>query len=241
MDVTSLTDVLEPLGPSTTVTIDATENDEHGPRERALRWEDLRGELARAGAPTEDLEAIGEVVTTPTGVGGEVSRFVAARGGQVVLDALLVEGALNGVGSAGTGPILDVVPLLRYEARHAPVVVVYADREGAEIEVLSAVGGPVADAASVHGSTFHIHQVGIGGWSTHRYQHTTQNTWRANAEDVSEKVDHLVRENAAVAVVLSGEQKSRTLIKDRIGAQVPVVEVEGDRRGAGASDRKSVV
>jgi Bacterial archaeo-eukaryotic release factor family 2 len=235
VDVTSLTDVLEPLGPSTTVTIDAAADDPTRGHERHLRWRDLRGELEQAGAPADDLAALDQVVDQPTGVAGEASRYLAARGGQVVLDELFIEDALNGVGSATTGPILDVVPLLRYEARHAPVLVVRADREGADIEVVRAAGGPVQDSASTHGSTFRIHKVGIGGWRAPQYQRRTASTWGVNADQDVDEINRLVREHACVAVILSGDVYARNLIAERLGVQVPVVQVEGDTRAAGSS------
>lgn len=235
MDVTSLTDVLEPLGPSTTVVVDATADDPTRGHERHLRWRDLRGELERAGAPAEDLAALDEVVDRPTGVAGSASRYLVARGGRVVVDELLVEGALDGVGSATTGPIPDVVPLLRYEARHAPVLVVRADREGADIEVVRAAGGPPEGSASTHGSTLHLHEVGAGAWAEPQFQRSSENTWRVNAASAAHEADHLVREHACVAVVLSGDVHARGLIADQLTVRVPVVQVAGDTRAAGSS------
>jgi hypothetical protein len=92
----------------------------------------------------------------------------------------------------------------------------------------------VEDSASTHGSTFRIHKVGIGGWRTPQYQRTTANTWHANAGEAAGEVDRLVLDNAAVAVILSGDQRARQLVLDQLHVRVPVVQVEGDTRAAGS-------
>ena len=236
MDVTPLTEVLEPLAPTTTVTIDLTAVDENGATERRLRWEDLRGELARAGAPDIDLDALDGAVTEQVDLAGGASRYLAVRGGRVVLDEVLVEHSRNGVGEASTGPIVDVVPLLRYQSRHAPVVVARADREGADIELVDAVGGPVQDSTSTEpAKTLHMRKVRQGGWKEPEYQHTVANAWFANAEEPAKRIDHMVREHGAVAVILSGDVYARRLVAEQMTVRVPVVQVEGDTRAAGAS------
>ncbi len=237
MDVTSLTEVLGSATRSTTVVLDVTNADEAGAHERVVRWQDLRRDLSDAGAPEEDLAALDPVVAAPTGVGGPVTRYLAARDGRVLLDQLLLEGTRNGVGEASTGPIVDVVPLLRYEHRHAPVVVVHADREGADIEVVSAAGGPASDSTSTHGSTLHLHKVGLGGWAAPQFQRASENTWRGNAEQAAEQVEHMARQAGAAAVVVSGDVHARRLVVEalHLPQTVAVAQVEGESRAAGSS------
>ncbi|CAA9422447.1 MAG: hypothetical protein AVDCRST_MAG35-2082, partial [uncultured Quadrisphaera sp.] len=237
MDVTSLTDVLGSDAPSTTVTIDATNADEAGAHEREVRWQDLRRSLEQDGAPAEDLAALDAVVGAPTGAAGPATRFLAARGGQVLLDRVLHEGTRDGVGRASTGPVVDVVPLLRYEQRHAPVVVVRADRGGADIEVVTAAGGPATDSTSVDGSTLHLHKVGLGGWAAPQFQRHSENTWATNAAEAATEVQRLAREAGAAAVVVAGDVHARRLLVSQLHLPeaVAVAEVEGDARADGAS------
>jgi hypothetical protein len=237
VDVTSLTDVLSSDAPSTTVTIDLTSADEAGAHQQRVRWQDLRRDLERDGAPQEDLAAIDAVVGAPSASSGTATRFVAARGGQVLLDRLFHEGTRDGVGRASTGPVVDVVPLLRYEQRHAPVVVVRADREGADIEVVTAAGGPATDSTSVHGSTLHLHKVGVGGWAAPQFQRHSENTWATNAAEAAAEVQRIAREAGASAVVVAGDVHARRLLVSQLSLPeaVSVAEVEGNVRGDGAS------
>ncbi|SDQ18681.1 Vms1/Ankzf1 family peptidyl-tRNA hydrolase [Quadrisphaera sp. DSM 44207] len=239
MDVTPLTEVLEPCAPATTVVVDLTAAEERAPDEVRLRWQDLRGRLAADGAPAEDLAAVDEVVTAPPGVGGAVSRYVAARGGRVLLEEVLVEGQRDGVGSGTVAPIVDLVPLLRYEQRHAPVVVVRADREGADAEVVTAAGAPPVETASTQGSTLHIRKVKVGDWAHPQFQRRSENLWQGDAEQAGAEVARLYREHAASAVVLSGDVRARQLVAEQLRELLPpgapVVQVEGDRRADGAS------
>lgn len=235
MDLTQLDDVVGSWDVSTTVTVDVTATDEAGPHQRELRWRGLREQLAADGAPEADLAAIDEVMGRPVDAGGPLSRYVAVRSGKVLLEELFSGAARDGVGAGVTGPIVDVVPLLRYQDRHVPVVVVYADREGADIEVVSAAGGPVQDSASTSGETEHIRKVQVGGWRHSRYQRVSENVWRANAEEAAGEVMRLLTENGARMVLLSGDVRARQLVAGALPDEIPVVQVEGDTRAEGSS------
>jgi hypothetical protein len=209
--------------------------DEAGAHEREVRWRDLRRQLESDGAAPADLAVLDEELTRPAEGSGSRTRFMAVRGGKVVLDELLFEGTPDGVGSASVGPIVDVVPLLRYRSRHAPAVVVRADREGADIELVTAAGGPAEDEASTHGSTEHIRKVQVGGWRHSHYQRVAENVWRGNAEEAAAEARRLLQENGASVVLLSGDVRARQLIAEMLEPVLPVVQVEGDTRADGAS------
>lgn len=237
MDVTSLTDVLGAPAPSTTVTIDITSTDEAGAHEREVRWHDLRRTLVDAGAPAEDLDALDGAVGAPSGTGGPATRYLAARGGRVLLDQVLHEGTRDGLGKASTGPVVDIVPLLRYEHRHAPVVVVRADREGADVEVVTAAGAPATETASTSGSTLHLHKTSKGDWAAPGFQRRSDGVWRANAADAAAQVSRLARTSGAAAVVVAGDVHARRLLVEQLELPqaVAVALVDGDARADGAS------
>jgi hypothetical protein len=235
MEVTWLGDVLADLEPAVTVTVDVSTPDESGAQQRETRWRDLRRELESDGATEADLAAVDEVLAAPTEAGGAQVRFVAVRAEQVLLNELMFESARDGVGSASLSRIVDVVPLLRHQARHAPVVVVRADREGADIEVVTAAGGPALDGTSSDGSTEHIRKVQVGGWRHSHYQRVSENVWRGNAENAAVEAGRLLERNAATLVLVSGDVRARQLLVDALPDRVPVVQVEGDTRADGAS------
>jgi hypothetical protein len=115
------------------------------------------------------------------------------------------------------------------------VVVVHADREGADIEVVTAAGGPVEASASTHGSTEYVHKVKIGGWRQSHYQRVSENVWRGNAEDAADEATRLFQEHSGKLVLLSGDVRARQLVAAALPQMIPVHQVEGGTRAEGAS------
>ncbi len=239
MDVTSLTEVLGDLAPTTTTLLDVSVTSATGVQERDLRWRDLRRSLEDDGAPAADLEAVDAAVVEPLedGVGGDLQRFLAVRGGTVVLDQLLHQASVDGTNAGSTGLLPDVVPLLRYDTRHANVVVVRADREGADVEVLSAASAPPEDTETVRGSTLYLQMTRKAPMGGSGYEESTRNTWRGNAEEAADVVGSMVREHSAAAVIVAGLPRARTLLVDALSLPegVEVTEVEGEARAEGSS------
>ena len=87
-------DPLKPLldhdGPLTTVCLDVTRAEEAGDRELRSRWNGLRKRLEAAGAPSETIDALAEVVLRPTHVPGPHGRFVVASGARILYDLSLI-------------------------------------------------------------------------------------------------------------------------------------------------------
>lgn len=238
MDVTSLTEVLGEIAPATTATIDVGTADDSGNHGRELRWRDLRTSLEADGAPEADLAAIDAALEHPEpGVGGQVQRYLAVRGGEVLLDTTMRQSSPDGIGTASTAMLPDVVPLLRYDARHADVVVARVDHEGADVEVVSAVSGPSEASESVHGTTMYLHKTRKGPVGGSGFASSTENVWRGNAEEAAAVVGRLAREHSAAAVVVAGEARSRALLVEALDLPegVEVGQVDGDARADGAS------
>ena len=91
MKLDSLKPLLHHQGPLTTVCLDVTRADEAGDRELRARWNGLRRELERKGAPTGTLDAIEDVVLRPTHVPGNHGRYVVASGERVLFDRILAD------------------------------------------------------------------------------------------------------------------------------------------------------
>jgi hypothetical protein len=102
--------------------------------------------------------------------------------------------------------------------------------------VFSALDAPAEDSARVKGRTKHIHKFGGGGWAHLRFQHSTEEAWRKNAEEVAALVDAKAKEHDVTLLVLGGEQRARTFVVEALPPGYDVVEVEGDVRAAGASE-----
>ncbi|WP_166804847.1 Vms1/Ankzf1 family peptidyl-tRNA hydrolase [Cryobacterium sp. Sr8] len=80
-------------------------------------------------------------------------------------------------------------------------------------------------------------KVQAGGWSHARYQRATEEVWRANAEEVGNTVDRMVREHEPAFVIVSGDARARELLLEDLAPESldRVVEVPTHTRAAGAS------
>lgn len=238
MDITSLNEVLGELAPTTTTVLDVSTTNESGAHERDVRWRDLRRTLEGEGAPAADLEAIDAALGEPAeGGGSDLQRYLVVRGGTVLLDQLMHQASRDGTDVGSTGSIADVVPLLRYDARHAKVVVVRADEEGADVEVVSAASAPAEASQSVHGTTTYLHKTRKGGLGGSGFAESSENVWRGNAQEAAAVVDRMVRQHSAAAVVVAGQAHARTLLVQALSLPegVEVGEVDGDARADGSS------
>jgi Bacterial archaeo-eukaryotic release factor family 2 len=236
MNLSSLRTVLTEAAPTTTVWIDARRGEENGDHEVALRWQDLADRLRDAGAPDADIEALSSAATAPTGRPDPSSRLLVARGGRVVLDEVVADTPPDGIGQVSFDQLPDVEPLVAADRGQVGFVVARIDRVGADVDVFAAVDAPPEDSAHVEGRTQHIHKFGGGGWSQLRFQHSTEEVWRKNGEQVAALVDSKAREHDVTLLVLGGEQRARSFVVEALPPGYDVVEVEGDVRAAGASE-----
>jgi hypothetical protein len=236
MNLESLRTVLTAAAPTTTVWIDAQRGDENGDHEVQLRWQDLADRLRDAGAPDADIEALASAATAPTGRPDPSSRLLVARGGRVVLDEVVADTPPDGIGQVAFDQLPDVEPLVSADRAQVGFVVARIDRAGADVDVFSELDAPAEQSAQVKGSTSHIHKFGGGGWSHLRFQHSTEEAWRKNAEQVAALVDEKAKEHGVNLLVLGGEQRARTFVTEALPQGYEVVEVEGDVRAAGASE-----
>jgi hypothetical protein len=236
MNLSSLRTVLTEAAPTTTVWIDAGRGEENGDHEVQLRWQDLADRLRDAGAPAADIDALASAATVPTGRPDPSSRLLVARSGRVVLDEIVADTPPDGIGQVAFDQLPDVEPLVAADRGHVGFVVARIDRIGADVDVFAALDAPAEDSAHVKGRTKHIHKFGGGGWAHLRFQHTTEEAWRKNAEEVAAVVDSKAKEHGVSLLVLGGEQRARTFVVEALPAGYDVVEVEGDVRAAGASE-----
>jgi peptide subunit release factor 1 (eRF1) len=65
-----------------------------------------------------------------------------------------------------------------------------------------------------------LHKPNAGGWSQRRYQERAQQTWERNAEDVAGQVVGLVRRVDARLVVVAGDDRATTLLRDALPTDV---------------------
>ena len=234
MRLDRFTDLYAAAGPMATVLLDVSRDSEDAAHQVELRWRAAREDLAGQGAPGELLDAVEPLFLEPTHVPGAVSRLVVASSGDVRTDELVHDHVDPGVVTYGDLP--DLTPWIELQDGAVPVLLVLADREGADLELYRALAGEAVERSEIHGVTVHIHKVPVGGWSHLRYQHHTEEIWRRNARQVADEIEHHVSHGLGI-VVLAGDVRARAEISEALGGRASdsVIEIEAGGRADGAS------
>jgi len=221
-------------GPMATVLLDVSRDTEDAAHQSELRWRAARAELAEQGAPDQLLDALAPLFTEPTHVPGPVSRLAVGSGADVRLDDLLHDHVEPGVVTYGDLP--DLTTWIELQDGAVPLLLVLADREGADLELYRAFAEDPVDTQEIHGESMFIHKVPVGGWSHLRYQHSVEEVWRRNARQVADEIEHHVAQGLGI-VVLAGDVHARRNIAEELGGRASdsVIEIEAGSRADGAS------
>jgi hypothetical protein len=242
MDVTFLGSVTDHPGPFATVCADVTHTTENADTELDLRVRALADRLTEQGAPEPVVEAVrGRLLEGNEG--GEAGTYrgravVAGPDGSVLFDAPLA--AAPRTETAEWSPMPDLVSVLRALPGRIPHVVVVADRVGADITVATAPGLP-AEQTSIEGDTHLMRKVQVGGWAHHRYQHTAENVWIHNMQQVIDEIDALVQFSGARFVLLAGDIRARQIFTDRATPRIKAVLVDMNEGGRAEGADRSVI
>jgi len=242
MDVTFLGSVTDHPGPFATVCADVTHTTENADTELDLRVRALADRLAEQGAPEPVVEAVrGRLLEGNEG--GEAGTYrgravVAGPDGTVLFDAPLA--AAPRAESAEWSPMPDLVSVLRALPGRIPHVVIVADRVGADITVATAPGLPT-EQRSIEGERHLMRKVQVGGWAHHRYQHTAENVWIHNMQQVIDEIDGLVQESGARFVLLAGDIRARQIFTDRATPKIQAVLVDMNEGGRAEGADRSVI
>ena len=232
---TELAELLMHPGSWTTLYVDGPDG-APGPA-RTARRTSIRDRLERAGAPEADVEAALDALPDE-GPPAPSSHVVLVQDGTVELDEFH-SGPRLGPEFVAHGRLPRVAPLLRERERDVRFLIVEVAREGGRLRLAQGHGQAweVDDNSEVEGQTDYLPKVRAGGWSQARYQRSSEEVWRANAEEVAEAVDREVRENDPVFVIVSGDVRARELLLDQLAPASldRVVEVRAETNAAGAS------
>jgi hypothetical protein len=235
MDLHWLKPLLGRPGPFTTVYLDATPSAGAVDREVVERWRAVRRGLEHQGAPARVLDEIAEAVATPDGRRGPHGRVLVADADGLVVDRTVARPPAVTTGEHG--PLPAILPAVEAVDATVTVLVVAADRTGADLTRLS-VGerDTVLATQTVTGEHDDVHKTREGGLSR-RSQSRARDSWERNAEQVAGVVDRVVHDDPVDLVVLTGDVRAVALVREELGQAVTenLVDVPG-ARGDGVRD-----
>jgi hypothetical protein len=226
MKTTELSPLLTAPGPYATVFVDVSEDSENGRHEHELRAREACDRLREQGADERVLEAVSERLNEQVDRPAPAARLVVATSDGFAYD----ETATARVGR--TVATWDALPDLGAWVTHRDAAVSFVlalvDHEGGEVTLHhSDVPEPQAQIEA-GGEVQFVHKVPTGGWSALRYQHTTQEVWRRNADAVVEEIERLVMLGHRL-VLLGGNPASVSLVRGALphgpGSKATLVEL----------------
>lgn len=240
-----LTTVIENAGPFTTVHLDTTRTDPRTVTELEARWQHLRSALVEDGTPEPLLAQIEETVLAPSSVGGRHGRTIIAVDDEILVDRVLPVPPLEDVAERGDHACL--LPLVRLTPYAVSQLLVLVDRAGADLRLRapqnpSIAQGPNAlgDRDTVDGGHDVLHKPNLGrgsrhGWRADNDEARVEDSWERNAGAVAEAVDRIVREQDPAMLLLSGDVRAMSLLKDALGVESRerLREVAGGTRSVG--------
>ncbi|HSL10638.1 MAG TPA: Vms1/Ankzf1 family peptidyl-tRNA hydrolase [Actinomycetota bacterium] len=197
-----------------------------------IRWRNLRGALEAADVDGSVIAEIERLVPDAHAAGGGMAA-IADRGGVRLVD----HGPLGDTDDRAVlaeAPVL--APIIRWRQEEPDVLVVLADRRGADIFVLRRSEPDVE--RTVEGDDHPLRKVAPGGWSQRRFQERAENTWEENAQTVAEVVHRLADRVDPSVIVVAGDVRAVTLLQEALRDELRnrVHVVPGERPWEGSGD-----
>jgi peptide subunit release factor 1 (eRF1) len=115
----------------------------------------------------------------------------------------------------------SLTAVLEHRQAEIPVILVFADRSGADL-VVSGAGRATEDVV-VEGEDSPITKSAPGGWSQRRYHQRVEDSWEHNAASVVAAVEDLAAAGAPDLVVLGGDVRATALIREGLRADLQAV------------------
>lgn len=216
-------------GPFASILIELLPAAEDSAEHRRLRWQPLSGALEDAGAPSDVVAGLTDLVLDRPSHGRALSAVVGPSEPNVVEQHLEAPDAEY----ARWADVPSLAPIIEWRQLTPPHLVVLADRTGADIHVADP-GGTEYDT-SAEGEHDEIHKPQAGGWSHRRFQERAQDSWERNAETVADRVAGLADSVDAALVILAGDPQAVGLVRDELasGTEHRVETLDHGSRDAG--------
>ncbi|SFT07656.1 hypothetical protein [Saccharopolyspora flava] len=225
MEIGSLQHVFERPGPFVTAYLDTSGDAEDAAKAIELRWRAVRERLQEQGADASALDAIEAHVREHRAQTGRRGQVLVARDDQVVLQDELPEPPtdLPTEDQAHVGPIPHLMPYLRRCMTTVPFLIADVDRTGADLTLVRGPGE--VERVRVDGENHPVHKTRAGDEENHqRFHMSVEERWKRNAEASAGEIAERASKIGALAIVLTGEDQQRALVRDLLGEQDRVIE-----------------
>jgi hypothetical protein len=218
MKLDNIARVASHTGPFLSAYVDVSRDTEDAARRIELAWRAHREQCAERGVPGNLADVVEERVLAAVSAPGQARRMVVAADDDVLVDDVVVGAGGDEVADVvGWGPLPDLTAWLADRATMLPVLLVVADREGADLSYHATWPGSVTLRDRIDGETLHSRKVPGGGWSHQEYQSHAEEVWRRNGAAVAERVNELAREHPGI-VALAGDVRAVGEIKEAVDA-----------------------
>jgi hypothetical protein len=207
-----IADLFHHDGPFASVYLDARSDQPNAQQVLATRWKSARAALSAEGATDDDLGAIDAAVASATHKGGDT--FAAfASGGELRFVRHLPDPPTADAWRLGLLPWVG--PLVEAAQHLLPHVLVLAERSGAEIHGMDALGHE-RDEEVVASTNEDVELIKVGGWSQRRFEQRQVNTWEENAKEVADEVASVAEQVGARLVGVRGDVHAVRLLRDAL-------------------------
>ncbi|MGH2807570.1 MAG: Vms1/Ankzf1 family peptidyl-tRNA hydrolase [Actinomycetota bacterium] len=219
-----LRSLLELEGPFISLYLDIEAATEDGPEQLSLRWRSLRAQAIEKGADEASLKLLDDLIPSSQQKGDGLVAFV--EGSSLAFRRYLSRRVDDRV---SVGALPDLVPLLEWQQDSPRYAVVTADREGADIHVIS--GDKIEDSQTIEGDDDEIKKVAPGGWSQRRFQRRAEDSWDHNAKQVAHELDKIIQTEAIAFVVIAGDVRAIQFLKENVSERAAdlIIELEHNK------------
>ncbi|HLR84181.1 MAG TPA: Vms1/Ankzf1 family peptidyl-tRNA hydrolase [Nocardioidaceae bacterium] len=220
-------------GPFASAFADVSRGTATGEHEVELKIREVTDRLSGQGAPTDVVQSVADRLGTATDVPAPASQIVVATDRGVALDEVVHASTPRTTATWGALP--DIGDWIECEDAVIAFVLALVDHEGGEV-VTYGTGDGIGDETT-GAPADHEHKTRGGGLAHRRYQRTAENAWGRNAEAVAEVLTSRIADGFRL-VILAGDPKSRSQVRDALGPApaVEVVELEHGGRPRDGGD-----
>ncbi|WP_035767954.1 hypothetical protein [Arthrobacter castelli] len=245
MKLEAIRGVYEQQGPFATVYLEGRSPSDDAGQQIRLRWDDLRGRLAEAGAEEAVLESLDDAVMVEdiAEVQTDGRILVANATGVVLNDAW--DAALGAGDAAHWSAQPELGAYVREQARSVRLLVAIADQHGAVVRRLVVAESHTLDQRSERSvgseSDESAHKPREGALSHKQIQRRADEAVKQNVRGVAEHLDQAATSWKPDLVVLAGEVQGRTALRDELPKALQDHYVEIDSGGVEDEDAEEAL